>query len=299
LTKVAVCAAAAVGGTAVAVAGVVAYSVGYRLVHPPVRRVAALRRHRENNHVPSPAEIKEARDVVRDVDAARAEAAAAALAAERVEVPLEEDGADPAPVPEQERPQRLEAGAGVGADDPAADERRLLATIGEEFPGCPGEEESVELELMYRAIEVARTAHAPLVRRLWAWKRAYTYAMDHVGWKLRQGRGDVMQVGEAGFEAGPRLNSQRVSRIEIYYSRLGKARFGVPQFNDANRLAVRTYVERLMRDDNVRTTDAARYIDATVMAVFVPTQAEAEMAAVMRSTAFREANELAQCTTSR
>lgn len=179
-------------------------------------------------------------------------------------------------------------------DDPVAAEREQLDEAENQYPGSPSEEESVELELMRRALAVARNSEAPVVRRFWAWKSAYSYAMDHLGWKLSQGRGGVMQVGEAGFEAGPRLNSQRVSRIEITYSRAAKARFGVPQFNEVNRLAVRSYIERLMRDDGVRNTDAARYIDATVVAVFVPTRAEREMAVVMKSLQFRQLNAEAQ-----
>lgn len=290
MMKVATGVAVAGGGIGVAALGVVAYSVGYRIMYPPVRRVAALRRLREDLHVLAPDDIRAAQDVIQDHEANVAAQAAARAAGGGGEHP-EEDGADPAPVPEQER-----AELGVGVDDPVAAQRRMLAEVANDFPGQPNEEESVELEMMHRALEVARAAHNPLIRRVWAWKRAYTYAMDHLGWRLRQGRGDVMQVGEAGFEAGPRLNSQRISRVEIRYTRRAKARFGVPQFNDVNRLAVRTYVERLMRDDNVRETDAARYIDATVMAVFVPTQAEAEMAAVMRSSQFRQANADAQCT---
>jgi hypothetical protein len=66
--------------------------------------------------------------------------------------------------------------------------------------------------------------------------------------------------------------STRMTPMVRKFAEIGRLRFGCPRLNEANRLAVRRFImSKMDAEADLRTTDAARYIDLAVAAVFVPT----------------------------
>jgi len=81
----------------------------------------------------------------------------------------------------------------------------------------------------------------------------------------------------------------RMPRIVREYADVARLRFGCPEMTEANRLAVRRYIMEKMRTaDDLRTSDASRYIDLAVAALFVPTTNQRVAAEISGSHAARD-----------
>jgi len=83
------------------------------------------------------------------------------------------------------------------------------------------------------------------------------------------------------------VDNPYVARAVHIFALLGKARFGVPRDTEANRLAVRSFIERAMRDRDMRVVDIARHVDPAVALVFVPTYTESQARMLLQDRAVR------------
>ncbi|UQZ09608.1 hypothetical protein [Freshwater macrophyte associated tombus-like virus 3] len=77
-----------------------------------------------------------------------------------------------------------------------------------------------------------------------------------------------------------RQRSSHTGLYRNYLIRMGKAKFGTPECNAANRMAIRKYLYDICREDSVRPRHINEHLDIAVAMVMVPTETEIVAAAI-------------------